>query len=105
MSARTEIAKALKPWLIHSSWSSEHTLDASRFYRAMAQVIANAGTVWTESEFQNAVFDVIGWEQKATFEELVNEYTSVAMNIRDYEAVRPELLFPDALCGSYVRRP
>ncbi|KAF7963925.1 hypothetical protein AWV80_04180 [Cupriavidus sp. UYMU48A] len=65
----------------------------------MTQVIANAGTVWTESEFEEAVFDVIGWEQKAAFEDKVREFAGVAMNIRDYETVRPELLFPEALNG------
>jgi len=103
MSARTEISQALKPWLSHSSWHSDHTLDASRFYRAVAQVIANAGTVWTESEFQEAVYDIIGRSQKTAFEEHVHQYATIAMNIRDYETVRPELLLPDALVGTCAR--
>ena len=39
MSAQNEIAKALKEWLVHSSWYSAHPVDEGRFYRAMAAVI------------------------------------------------------------------
>jgi len=100
MSAKTEITKALQQWLDHDTWYTDQVLDASRFYRAVAQIIANAGTVWTEAELKEAVYDIIGIDLKAAFEEQVDEYTNIAMNIRDYETVRPELLFPDGLIGS-----
>ncbi|MFJ4292153.1 hypothetical protein ACIP1U_20580 [Cupriavidus sp. NPDC089707] len=92
MSAQCEIAKALRPWLIHQSWFSAHPVDEGRFYRAMAEVIAHAGTVWTDSEFKEAIYDVIGRDRKAVYEECVYEYTSIAMRIRDYETVRPDQL-------------
>ncbi|MBP0624947.1 hypothetical protein [Cupriavidus consociatus] len=103
MSAQCEIAKALKQWLIHQSWYSAHPVDQGRFYRAMAEVIAHAGTVWTDAEFEEAIYDVIGRERKTAFEEYVCEYTSIAMRIRDYETVRPDPLFADGVTGSYAR--
>ncbi|QBY53064.1 MULTISPECIES: hypothetical protein [Cupriavidus] len=103
MSAQSEIAKALRQWLTHQSWYSAHPVDEGRFYRAMAEVIAHAGTVWTDSEFAEAIYDVIGRNPKAALEEYVHAYTSIAMRIRDYETVRPDPLFAYGGGGSYAR--
>ncbi|WP_349605752.1 hypothetical protein [Cupriavidus sp. DF5525] len=103
MSAQCEIAKALKQWLVHNSWYSARPVDEGRFYRAMAEVIAHAGTVWTDSEFEEAIYDVIGRDRKAVFAEFVYEYTSIAMRIRDYETVRPDQLFAYGVSGLFAR--
>lgn len=84
MTVQEQIAQSLKPWLDCPNWYTSHDFDEKRFLQAVKAVNDKVGTDWSEQEFQDAVYAVIGQAKKEGFQEYVSRFTSIALYLRDY---------------------
>lgn len=81
------IANCLKPWLAVGTWHTSHEFDEKRFYQAVKHLNTTVGTTWSEGEFEDAVYEVIGEKSREAFGDTVQEYASLAVHLRDYERI------------------
>ncbi|MBP0639131.1 hypothetical protein [Cupriavidus sp. AcVe19-6a] len=79
------IAEHLKSWLAHDGWHSGHALDENRFLKAVKDLNITVGTDWSEQDFEDAVYLVLGEKARDAFESFVQDYTNIALHLRDYE--------------------